>query len=145
MNADILTGVRSLLKTFPALTSAVGDRIRPNALHADDIAPAVILEIPKAEQDNCLDRDVALIRAELLVRVRSADKTQADLLAEVIRSQNTIPSTGLDSFAGEAGDCEIIQCERSEFSTDLLYDDDGDETDLYESIHVYQLWYLIGG
>lgn len=145
-NHDILTGVRSLLLLFPDLTDVVSDRIRPERPHSEDgNLPQIILELPNADQDNVLDRSCALIRGELQVRIRSTDITQTNQLAEIIRTQNANPSEGLDGYAGTAGDGDIVQCERRGFSSGVVLDDDGDETDLYENLQVYDLWYLVSG
>lgn len=146
INTTILTGVRELLLTFPDVAAAVGTRIRPHrGYEADGKQTQIILQIPDATQFNVLDPTGAEVNATLVVRVRGLDCSAVDALAEAVRSQNAAPSEGLDGFIGLAGDSYITGCERTGFSNGPVYDDDGDETDLFESTQVYDLWYYLNG
>jgi len=140
---DILTDIRSLLLLMSDLTDVVGSRIRregPEA--ADENDPVVILELPDGEQINTL-ADGGFCFADLVVRCRSTDIVEADAMAETVRTNNTDPSTGLDCFRGTAGNAAVIQCERTQFGTTELQDDDGDDSGVFESWAVYSIHYEV--
>lgn len=145
-NADIQTGLRSLLLLWEEVTALCAHRIRPDAPTAiDGNETQVSIELSDGVQNNVLDRAVAFIQASVVLRIRSNDSQECRALAEAIRSRNLTPSEGLDGYQGPAGDCDIVECQRTGFSFGKVYDDDGDETDLYQSLQVYDVWYLIGG
>ena len=146
INDQILTGIRSLLLLFEDLTDVVSDRITPNQFASDDQQqPSVMIELRECTQQNTLDRTSCLVTGTLVLTIRSKDDILCDQIAESIRSQNTSPSTGLDGYSGGAGDGELIGSERTDFDTSIVYDDDGDETDLYDSVQVYRIHYVIRG
>lgn len=145
-NADIQTGLRALLLLWEEVTDLCDDRIRPDAPTAiDGNETHLSIELSDGVQNNVLEREVAFIQATVVLRIRSTDASECKALAEAIRSRNAVPSVGLDGYQGPAGDCDIVECQRTGFSFSKVYDDDGDETDLHESLQVYDVWYLIGG
>ena len=145
-NDDILTSIRSLLLLWDELTDFVDDRIRPDAFHStDENLPALMLELTDGTQLNALDRTAAIVDASLQITVRAPLASQAAAIAEIIRSRNTDPSTGLDGYTGSAGSGTLLSAERQSFSNGKEIDQNGDETANYLSIQVYQLLFKIGG
>jgi hypothetical protein len=145
-NADIITAIRSLLLLFDPLTDIVDDRIRPNAFHStDENLPALMLELTDGTQQNVLDRSAAIIDATLEITVRAPLASDCSEIAEIIRSKNTDPSTGLDGYTGSAGSGLILSAERQSFHNGKEVDADGDETSNFLSIQVYQILFKIGG
>lgn len=145
-NLDILTGIRSLLLLWSELTDIVYDRIRPESFHSTDAnQPALMLELSEGTQQNFLERSSVVVDATLMVTVRAPLATQAAQIAEIIRTRNTKPSTGLDGYSGSAGSGYILGAERQSFSNGKELDTDGNETENYISIQVYQLLFQLGG
>lgn len=121
------------------MTDAVGDRVRPDDPDSSDAErDVVIIELPDAEQMNCLSGE-AIINGDFIVRTRSTDKSRAATIAEAVRINTG--DNGLDGFVGTAGTGEVIQCERLEFSHRKVDDDDDDDEPYYETESLYSLWY----
>jgi len=145
INHNILTGIRTLLMLFGDLTASVGARITPNQFAgADQQQPAVMLELRDCQQQNTIDRSGCLITGTLVITIRTKDDLLCDQLAEIIRSNGTVPSTGLDGYSGPAGTGQLLSAERTDFDTTIVYDDDGDETDQYDSVQIYRIHYAMG-
>jgi len=111
MAAEIEESLRTLLKTFDAVTALLGGatnpRIRPDRLDEGDTLPAIIIEVDDEEQLNDLSGVGGLVRADVNVKCRAATKKGARLLAWAVRTNNTDPGTGLAGYSGEAGDQTI--------------------------------------
>lgn len=145
-NLDIVTCVRSLLLLWDDLTNVVGERIRPESFHStDENEPALMLELTEGSQQNFLERSSAVIDATLMITARAPLAAQVAEIAEIIRSRNTDPSTGLDGYSGSAGGGYILSAERQSFSNGKEVGQDGDETNNYISIQVYQVLFQLGG
>ena len=143
---DVLKNIRSLLLLWSELTALVGERIRPNGFHSTDgDLASVMMELPDGRQLNVLDRKTAIIEATLILTVRAPLAGQAAQIAEVIRSRNTTPCTGLDGFSGSAGSGFILSCERMNFETGIEVDDDGDETGNFLHVQGFQILFKLGG
>lgn len=144
INHKILTSIRSLLMLFADLTASVSDRITPNQFAgADQQQPSVMLELRDCQQQNTIDRSGCLITGTLVITIRTKDDLLCDQLAEIIRTNGTSPSTGLDGYSGSAGTGQLISAERTDFDTAIVFDDDGDETDLYDSVQLYRIHYAM--
>lgn len=145
-NDSILKSLRDLLMLFEALTDVVSDRITPNQFAGDDHQqPAVMIELRDCQQANTLDRAACLVTGSLVLTIRSGDDALNDYLAGIVRTNGTTPGTGLDGFSGNCGDGVLLGCERSDFDASIVFDDDGDETDLFDSIQVYQIHFQLRG
>lgn len=145
-NESVLKNIRSLLLLFEDLTDVVSDRITPNQFGGEDHQqPSVMLELRDCEQQNTLDRSACLVTGNLVITIRSMDDLLNDQLAEVIRTQNTDPASGLDGFSGPCGSGILLGCERSGFDTSIVFDEDGDETDLFDSVQMYRIHFQIRG
>lgn len=138
---DVLTQLRTLLLTFNAVTALVSGRIRPDAADsADGASDVIILELPDADQANCMTGE-GIVNGDLIIRTRSTNKTTAAMIAEAVRVNNG--TNGLDGFMGTAGTGHIIECERTEFSQYQVEDDDEDNDSFFETESLYSLWYQI--
>lgn len=145
-NEAILSAVRTRLMLQSALTDVVSDRITPNQFAGSDLQnPAVMLELRDCQQTNTLDRSYCLVVGSLVITIRSKDDAQCDYLAGAIRANGTIPGTGLDGYSGTMGSATVLCCERTDFDQSIVFDEDGDETDLYDRVEVYRIHFQLRG
>lgn len=147
-NTQLLTALRSLLLLWSEVTNHVVDRIRPNMFSPSvdgDTSKAVVLNVLDGTQLNTLDRTAAIIDATVEITIRAPLQTEADQIAEAIRTRNTTPSTGLDGYTGSAGAGFLMSAERRSFSSGAEVSDDGDETGNFLSVQVYQIQFKLGG
>jgi len=111
MAQELEESLRTLLKTFDAVTALVGGatapRIRPDRLDESDTLPAIIIEVDDEEQLNDLSGTGGLVRAPVNLVCRAATKAAARLLARAVRTNNTDPGTGLAGYSGAAGEQTI--------------------------------------
>lgn len=145
-NEMILKNIRDLLLLFESVTDEVSDRITPNQFAGIDFQrPAIMIELRDCSQQNTLDRSACLVTGSLVITIRSKDDALNDRLAAGIRTQGTEPGTGLYGFSGVCGDGVLLSAERSDFDASIVFDDDGDETDLFDSIQVYRIHFELKG
>lgn len=136
-NTNILAELRALMLLDDPITDLVDMRIRVDGFAADDgQQPAIMLEMTNADETPFLGEEAAAVQADILVTCRSTNETQRTSLAKAVRDQ-------LQGYRGPAGNGWIVQCYRSDFAAGKLYDEDGDETDLYEHRDLYKVLFTI--
>lgn len=136
-NSNILAELRALLLLHDPVTDLVDMRIRVDGFAADDgQQPAIMLELNNADETPFLGEEAAAVQADILVTCRSINETQRTQLAGAVRDC-------LQGYRGPAGLGWIDQCVRANFAAGKLYDEDGDETDLYEQRDLYRVLFRI--
>jgi len=136
-NTNILAELRALLLLYDPITDLVEMRIRVDGFAADDgQQPAIMLEVNNADETPFLGEEASAVQADVLVTCRSINETQRTALANAVRN-------ALQGYRGPAGNGWITQCYRSDFAAGKLYDEDGDETDLYEHRDLYKVLYFL--
>lgn len=142
MALDPKSDLRSFLLTLTAVTNLVDSRIRPDQRdEADGEADCIVIEIPNGEQFNDLDGIGGLVQLDVLIRCISHDVTTSEAIAEAVRLNGTNPGSGLDGYTGVAGLGLITQANRENFSTDAIFDEEGQPTGEHEHAASYSVWY----
>lgn len=136
-NHNILAELRSLLLLDDGVTDLVDMRIRVDGFAADDgQQPAIMLEVSNADETPFLGEEATAVQADILITCRSINETERTTMAKAVRAV-------LQGYRGPAGIGWIDQCVRADFAAGKLYDEDGDETDLYEHRDLYKVLYRI--
>ena len=132
--SDLLNDIRALLLEFESVTNLVGQRIRPHEPDSDDgDSDVILLDLPDSNEDNLLSSQT-IINAELVIRTRSTDKTQATVIANAVRE-------AIHGYSGDAGNGNLIECLRTEFSESEFDDEDDDDDGYFETESLYPVWY----
>lgn len=142
MALDPKTDLRSYLLTLSAVTALVDSRIRPDQRdESDGELDSIVIEIPNGEQFNDLDGHGGLVQLDVLVRCISHDVTRSEAIAEAVRTNGTDPGSGLDGYTGIAGLGFITQANRDTFSSDAIFDEEGQPTGEHEHAALYAVWF----
>lgn len=97
--------IRDVLVTFSAVTALVPAKyIRPDERMQTDPSPGITIEVVKKLYDNDLSGQTTLVGGTFLISSCSGKKIEAEAIAEAVRSNGTVPGTGLAGCSITTGD-----------------------------------------
>jgi hypothetical protein len=136
--------IRTLLLTLSAVTDLVGTgdaaRIRPDKLDQadDDSLQAIIVEVDSEEPALGLDGKGGRVYADVTLRCRARQKSQARAVADAVRTNGTDPGTGLAGYNGTVNG-HTLDAWLEDTQTSFTPADDGSDEGFYDVFCSYRL------
>lgn len=125
--------LRTILIGDTAITTLVGDRIRPDELAQEDSYPAILITINEEDPLAMLSEVGGLQKATINVTALSETKSQARTIAKKVRAR-------MDQLP-EVVDGVQIDATFEKRENGFDHDDDGADTGVYFSNCIFEIWW----